>query len=555
MKTKLGVFFSLFLALSLLLASCAPAAPSPATEAAKPAEAAQATEAAAVTEAAASQATETAVAATEAGGPIKRGGTLRYSRGILPLLMDPKSSSASGDIFVLINTMEPLIRYDILKKEYVGIVADKFSVSDDGLEYDFHIRDGILFNDGTPVTSEDVKFTFELAQKEGVWQYLQENVKEIVAVDDQNVKIIMSKPTAPFLNSVAQYSVWIISKKAYEAAKDPDTFYRNAVTTGPFMVKEWVVGDHTTLVRNPHYWRMGEDGQPLPYLDEILLTQVPEDTTRILQVQSGSLDGTDAVTWSQVNQLKDDPVADMKTWDSMQTYYIFINHKRPPFDDKNIRLALNYAIDRQAVVDTVMDGYGIPAYTFVPYADPCKDMTQYFTYDVEKAKELVKASKYPDGYTGGKISVPQGRIIGIDNATMMIDYWSKIGINLTIEEVEGGILSQRSQARDIDAISGYQWTSSAFDLDQQMNWFIIEPTFYGNYVNLDSQKLVREAANEMDPVKRCDMYKQIQKNFAEDGANVVLFHTYYNTFFRKDVKGYYLLPSYYLDLATIWLDR
>ena len=143
---------------------------------------------------------------------------------------------------------------------------------------------------------------------------MQRTVKEIIAVDAQNVKVVLTTPTAPYLDSTAHYSTWIISKKAYEAAKDPTTFYEHMVTTGPFMIKEWVVGNHTTMVRNPHYWRMGEDGKPLPYVDEVILTQVPEDTTRILQIQSNSLDGTDAVTWSQVNGLKNDPVGDIKTW-------------------------------------------------------------------------------------------------------------------------------------------------------------------------------------------------------------------------------------------------
>jgi len=282
---------------------------------------------------------------------------------------------------------------------------------------------------------------------------------------------------------------------------------------------------------------------------------VAEDTSRILQVQSESVDGTDGITWSNVNNLKDDPVGDIKTWESNQTYYIFINHQRPPFDDLNVRLALNYAIDRQVMVDTALEGYGVPAHTFTPLKDPCKDQTEYWSYDVEKAKELVAASKYPDGYTGCVISVPQGRVVGIDNATMVIDYWSKIGINCTIEQVEGGILAGRARETDIDAISGYQWTSGSFDLDQQMNWFIITPTFYGNYVNLESQQLVKDAAIEVDPVKRCDMYKQIQKNFAEDGANVVLYHSMYNTFINKNVKDYYVLPSYRIDFAKVWLDK
>jgi peptide/nickel transport system substrate-binding protein len=554
MKKSGFKIFSFLIILGVLLTACAPAAV--ATTAPETA----ATTAPAVTEAATVAATEApSAAATEAQtaavSTIKRGGTLKYSRTILLLEVDPKNTDASGDVFIMNQILEPLIRFDVNQNKYVGVVADKWTISPDGLEYDFHIRDGIKFNNGTPVTADDVKFTFELAQKNGVWTQLQSTVKDITAVDAQDVKITLNTPTAPFIANVANYSVWIISKSAYEAAPDPTTFYKHVVSTGPFMWKDLVVGDHATLVRNPYYWRLGEDGKPLPYLDEIDFTQVPEDTTRILQVQSGSLDGTDSITWSQVNKLKTDPVGDIKTWDSLQTYYIFMNHQRPPFDDQNVRLALNYAIDRQAMVDTVLSGYGVPAYSFVPEKDPCKDPTVYYPYDLAKAKELVAASKYPNGYTGAVISVPQGRVIGIDDATMVADFWSKIGFNFKIEQVEGGILSARADKTDEDAISGYQWTSDSFDLDQQMRWFIITPTFYGNYVNKDSQKLVNDAAVEVDPVKRCDMYIQVQKNFAADGANAPLFHTFYNTFFAKYVKGYTFDPTQYEDFGVIWMNK
>ena len=546
--------FGFLIILGVLLAACAPVAPTTAPVAPTTAPVAPTTAPVAATEVVVA-ATEAPVAATEASSVIKRGGTLKYSRNILPMLVDPKNTDASADIFIMNQILEPLIRFDVVQNKYVGVVADTWNISKDGLEYDFHIRDGIKFNDGTPVTAEDVKFTFELGQKEGIWTQLFTTVKEIVAVDAQNVKITLTTPTAPFLANAANFSVWIISKAAYEAVPDPQTFYKNAVGTGAFMWKEWVVGDHSTLVRNPYYWRLGEDGKPLPYLDEIVFTQVPEDTTRILQVQSGSLDGTDAITWSQVNKLKNDSVGDIQLWDSLQTYYIFWNHQRPPFDDKNVRLALNYALDRQAMVDTVISGYGVPAYTFVPEKDPCKDRTVYYPYDVAKAKELVAASKYPNGYSGAVISVPQGRVIGIDDATMVADFWSKIGFDFKIEQVEGGILGDRADKTDVDAISGYQWTSDSFDLDQQMRWFNITPTFYGNYVNMDSQKLVLDAAVEVDPVKRCDIYKQVQKNFAEDGAVAPLFHTKYNTFFAKYVKGYYFDPTQYEDFAVIWIDK
>ncbi len=550
--------FCLLVILAILLGACAPAAATPTQTSGAATNPSTANAPVTSTEAGAVAPTVPVVATevqTGAVTTVKRGGTIKYSRNILLLQIDPKETDASGDVFIMNQILEPLIRFDVTADKYVGVVADTWNVSKDGLEYDFHIRDGIKFNNGTPVTAEDVKFTIELAEKNGIWTQLFSTVKEITAVDSQNVKIVLSTPTAPFLANIANYSVWIISKAAYEAAPDPVTFYKNVVSTGPFMWKEWVVGDHVTLVKNPYYWRMGEDGKPLPYLDEIQFTQVPEDTTRILQVQSGSLDGTDSITWSQVNKLKNDPVGDIKTWDTLQTYYIFWNHQRPPFDDKNVRLALNYAIDRQAMVNTVLSGYGVPAYTFVPQKDPCKDQTVYYPYDLQKAKDLIAASKYPNGYSGAVISVPQGRVIGIDDATMVADFWSKLGFNFKIEQVEGGILSDRADKTDVDAISGYQWTSDSFDLDQQMRWFIITPTFYGNYVNKESQKIVTDAAVEVDPVKRCDMYKQVQKNFADDGANAPLFHTFYNTFIAKYVKGYTFDPTQFEDFGKIWIDK
>jgi len=169
-------------------------------------------------------------------------------------------------------------------------VADKWTVSDDGLTYTFHLRPGITFHNGGPVTPDDVIASLTRAKNNGSNKWMFAEVTSFDKVDDATVKIVLSKKVASFLARLAFNSNAVFPKA--EVDKVGTSEFMKPIGTGPFMVQEWVVNDHLTLNKNPNYWQMGSDGKPLPYLDQLLFKQVAESTTQVLQVQAGSPNGS-----------------------------------------------------------------------------------------------------------------------------------------------------------------------------------------------------------------------------------------------------------------------
>lgn len=487
---------------------------------------------------------------------VKRGGTLKWARNAIPENFDMAWTEANADVWIMVNVFEPLVRVDRTGTKIEPALAESWTVSDDGLTYTFKMRPGLKFHDGTDVTTEDVVYSLLRARDTGPWNWSLANVETVEAVDNSTVRLKLKEKSADFLAGLALFSNGIFPKKAFEAAGSPEEFFKKPIGTGPFMVADWVVGEYMVLKKNPYYWEMGVDGKPLPYLDEIRLTQVAEDSTRVLQVQSGEIDATDAIPFSQVASLKNDPNAVLTLWPSTQTYYIFLNHTKPPFDDVKVRQALNYAIDRQALLDVVLHGNGEVAKSFMPKASPCWNPNlEGFPYNLEKAKQLIAESKYPNGYKGVKLEVPSGRVIGRDQATVLKEMWAKIGIEVEVNEIEGGLLGDKFRNGTFEAISGYQWTNDVIDPAQQVAWFVVDPAVHSGWKNDRAVELTKKAAVELDPQKRCEMYYEIQKIYNDEAVEIPLYHTPFTTFIRKDVKGFYQIPLGWLVFRETWLDR
>lgn len=539
MRNRLYVVASLVVLLAMLLAGCGTkATPTPTTPPTKPT-------------------TAPSQPAQPTAAPIvKRGGTLKWARNAIPENFDMAWTEANADVWIMVNVFEPLVRVDRTGTAIEPALAESWTISDDGLVYTFKMRPGLKFHDGTDVTTEDVAYSLIRARDTGPWNWSLAIVDKVEAVDNTTVRITLKEKSSDFLAGLALFSNGIFPKKAFEAAGSPEEFFRKPIGTGPFMVADWVVGEYMVLKRNPSYWELGADGKPLPYLDEVRLIQVPEDSTRVLQVQSGEIDATDAIPFSQVASVKNDAGASLTLWPSTQTYYIFLNHTKPPFDDVKVRQALNYAIDRQALLDAVLYGNGEVAKSFMPKAGPCWNPNlQGFPFDLEKAKKLIAESKYPNGHKGAKLEVPSGRVIGRDQATILKEMWAKIGIEVEVNEIEGGLLGDKFRNATFEAISGYQWTNDVIDPAQQVAWFVVDPAIHSSWKNDRAIELTKKAAVELDPQKRCEMYYEVQQIFNDEAVAISLYHTPFTTFVRKDVKGFYQIPLGWLVFKETWLDR
>lgn len=538
---KMLALFTLLLVVSMIASACG--APSPATD--TPQEPAEEPTAEVV-------ATEPAAPA-ESG--IKRGGTLKWTRQALPATLDPVWTDSNYDIWLFQNMYEPLVRVNQAGNAIEPALAESWDVSSDGLVYTFSLREA-KFHDGSQVQASDAVWSIDRARdpEAGIWNWTLENIDKVEAVDDATVAITLKEPAASFLSLISMFNASILPQALVEE-QGVDEFFKLPVGTGPFKLAEYVVGDHLTFEKSEYYWESGKDGQPLPYLDGVEITQVPESSTRVLQVQAGDVDGTDDIPFSQVDSLKADDTVKMELFASTESQFGWFNHRQPPLDDVNVRLALNYAVDRQAMIDTVLFGYGEPATTFRPKGGACWDASlEGFPYDLEKAKQLMADSKYPDGYEGLLITMASGDAVTRDIGTVLKEMWAPLGITVELQEMETGMwYDEYDEEAFVVQIGG--WTDDIIDPLQQTEYMAVDPAARTGWQSERVIELSQAAAVELDPDKRCEMYSEIQKIYNEDAVELLLFHTPYTALLRSDVEGFNQTSLGWLMWKNTWLDR
>jgi peptide/nickel transport system substrate-binding protein len=546
---KMLIILPVVLIAGMLLSACG-ATPAPAATPQPPAEVP-------ATQAVATQPPPTAAPEpTQATAAVKRGGVLKWTRQALPATLDPVWTDSNYDIWLFQNVYEPLVRVNRDGTDIEPAVAESWDISDDGLVYTFHLRPGITFQDGSPVTAADVVWSLDRARdpEAGIWNWTLESVDKVEAVDDATVAVTLKAPSANLLSLLSMFNAAILPKAQVEA-KGADEFFKMPIGTGPFKVAEYVVADHMLFEKNPGYWDLGVDGQPLPYLDGVQVVQVPEASTRVLQAQSGDVDGTDEIPFSQVDALKADPNVSMVLFPSTQSQYGWLNHKQPPLDDVNVRLALNYAIDRQALIDTVLFGYGQAATSFRARDSACWDPALGgFAYDLEKAKALMAQSKYPDGYEDLLVTVASGNAMTRDIGTVLKEMWSQIGITVNLQEMETGMwYAEYDEDQFVVQIGG--WTDDVPDALQQTEYMAVSPAGRTGWQSDRVVELASAAAVELDHQKRCEMYYEIQKIFNDEAVEVLLFNTPYTVLLRNDVHGFNQTTLGWLIWKDTWLDR
>lgn len=483
---------------------------------------------------------------------IRRGGSLSWAYTVIPLKLDPVWSQARTDQLVLAQVVEGLVRNG-RESKVEPAVADKWTVSQDGLTYTFHLRPGVKFHNGKAVTPEDVITSLQRSRTMGTSMWTLAEVTSIDKVDDATVKITLKSKVASFLARLAINPNAIFPKE--EIDKIGKNEFTQPIGTGPFMVREWVRNDHLTLDKNPNYWEAGADGKPLPYLDQLVFKQVAESATQVLQVQSGSLNGTEGLPWSQIPTLEKDSRGQLLIFPQQQVFFMVLQVTKPPFDDLKVRQAMSLALDRQVFVDRATAGKAEPANSFFPKSALCWNPNAKLPYDVDKAKQLIAQSKYPNGHSGAKLQLTSGGQIGRDNAVIAKDMWDKIGIRLTIEEVEGSTLADHWYKGNFEAISGYQWTNGMLDPEQHVQFFFIDPRMNtGWQPPQHAVDLVKAASQELDPNKRCQMYDEVQDIYNDQvGGTISLYYTPSVNYLSPNVKGFFRTPLAVPFYKETWL--
>ena len=452
--------------------------------------------------------------------------------------LDPHKAVAAGTKEVMFNVFEGLMK-PTSTGDLIPAVAEDYTVSDDRMTYTFTLREGVKFHNGETVTAEDVKYSIDRCADTSEGDPLVEAFSVIQAVeilDERTVAITISEPSNEFIS----YMTTAILPADYD---QQDTA---PVGTGPFKFVSRTAQDSIVLEKFDEYW-----GTPA-YLDKVTYKIIENADSIMMSLQSGAIDLCSHLTSTQVAQLGDDFYVEEGTMNLVQALYL--NNAEKPFDDVRVRQALCYAVDKQEILDFIGDGHGkaigssmYP--TFGKYFDD--SLTEYYTRDVEKGKELLAQAGYPDGFDL-TITVPSNYQPHIDTAQVLVEQLKEINVTAKIELVEWG-----TWLSDVYAGRQYQSTVVGVDASNMTARALLErfTSDYGknfiNYNNAEYDALFQQALVTYDDAEQTAIYKAMEKNLTENAANVYIQDLADLMAVRQGLEGVTFYPIYVLDLSTV----
>jgi peptide/nickel transport system substrate-binding protein len=365
------------------------------------------------------------------------------------------------------------------------------------------------------------------------------------------------------------FNTGIMPEKAFEAspgATDDEkakAFGEHPIGSGPFVLKSWDRGSSMKLARNEYYWGKGEDGKPLPYLDGIDFELIPDDATRILKLTSGEIDGAEFIPYARVEELKSADNLNMELYPSTRVEYITLNvrpqlgGKDNPLSNAKVRQAMNYAVNKDAIIQIVTHGVGAPQTSYMSTATPLHvgDKPLY-PYDLGKAKSLMKEAGFENGFSTS-ILVLAGNQDEIGISTALQQMWAQIGIKLELQQVDNPTRTQ--QYRDgTFMMRNAAWTDDIADPNEITSYFVYSKTIdalHTGWKSDETDKLFEDSQKEMDPKKRAEQYARMQEIYNTEGPTVPLYETPYPVALSKKVHGFLQIPLGNNIFAKTWKDK
>lgn len=473
-----------------------------------------------------------------------RGGNLVFARSADVITFDRTKEFDNESTWTSELMFETLYKPSRDGRSDVPWLATGYHVSPDKLTWTFHLRPGVRFSNGQPLTAQDVKFSLDTTRAPSSgWSFIDSAIKTVSAPDPATVVITTKKPWAPLLSDVSIFPNGIIPNDY--GGQSEAQFLRHPIGTGPFVFGQWTKGQQLKLVRNPHYWQPGK-----PYLDSVTFTDVGDDTTRINQLKGGTADIVEFPPFSSVRSLKATQGIHVDEFPADRVDFLLMNDSRGPLRDVHVRRAVALSLNRQAMVRALLFGNGEPANSYLPphiaFYDPASGGS---AYDPARAKAELAQSKYPHGFTV-PLKVIGGNLVQSETAQIVQQELAPLGITVKIQQ-----LDQNSQVTDVEngdySMAFQYWTSDVVDADELVSALSLigvhysDPAFDG---------LVDQAASTFDRSARVRLYDQIQELVTKDEPVSELWYqplVYANS---TSVHGFLAAPTGDYELENVWLS-
>lgn len=476
-----------------------------------------------------------------------------------PKSLDPQAVTAVNDFRILVNLYDGLVRYTSGTLEVEPSLATGWSISDDGTEYTFDLRKDVKFHDGSEFNAEAVKFNFERMLNEDhpfhdtgpfPLAFFFSSVDTVTAADTHQVVFKLKEPYAPFLSNLAYPTGLIVSPEAVK--KHGKDFGRNPSGTGAFTFAEWESNAKVVVTRNEDYW---DGAAPL---EAVVFRPITDGNTRVAEMLSGGIDMMVEVPPDSV--AKFNGVAGYQLYEQAgpHVWFLILNLKEGPFVDKRVRQAANYAINKKALVENVLQGTAAIAAGPTPpaFAWAYNESLQPYPYDPEKAKTLIKEAGaegaeitfyVTEGGSGMLDPIPMGAAIQADLAA--------VGLNAKIETYEWNtFLGKVNPGLEGKAdMAEMAWMTNDPDtlpyLALRTNAWPDQGGFNsGYYSNPDVDKLLESARSSTDQAERAGLYREMQTIVQEDAPWVFVANWKQNAVTSEAVKDFGLQPSFFLML-------
>ena len=313
--------------------------------------------------------------------------------------LDPEANSVNESIWLDQNLYSRLLQPNSTGTGLLPDLASSWTIAPNGLTYTFHLRTDAKFSNGTPVTASDVVYSINRSRAfAGGWGFLLTAVKTITAPDAHTVVITLSQPHAPLLADLAMYAYSIVPESLVKA--QGSSFFQHPVGSGPFMVTSYNPDSEVDLARNPYFYGTK------PKISKVRVLIVPDDNTRVLMLESKKVDVIENPPGNLVSQIDKTPGLSVQLYPSTRVDFVQLDEHFAPFKNQLVREALNYAINRKAIVQLAYQGHATPGASFMPYKMKFYDsgITPY-PYDPAKAKQLLAKAGYPHGFNTFLITV------------------------------------------------------------------------------------------------------------------------------------------------------
>lgn len=399
-------------------------------------------------------------------------------------------------------------------------VAKDVKVSDDGLDYRFTIRQDVIFHNGAKLTAEDVKFSFDRildpAIKSTRRPYLADIIDRVDVIDPATVNVKLKQRDVVFLNKVAAF-VALVPKAYLESLPSVEAFARAPVGAGPYKLVSHQIGQSLELERHDAYYGAK------PAIKHLIFRYIPDASSRLNALRAGEVDVADMIAPSDVKQIKSTAGLSVVLVPAGSPLHIrlYSNVPNTPLADKRVRLALNYAIDVDAIIKHVQHGIGKPLTSFISAYYPVgvdPDLKPY-PYDPTQARKLLADAGYPRGFETELLS-PNSYPKDVTDA--VAGYWQAIGVRAKIKILDYPAWNRLNNTHASGPMTVMQYSNAIYDPITAIFGTAAKKGTWSDYHNPEVDALIEQTNSVEDPAERDKLFRKIARIMRDDGHAVLI---------------------------------